>query len=160
MLGHRTDRNTQQLCQQPCRFPELLLGIPWDQPHLAAELVAAAVHHRHLQQRLAVVIEAAAGGVGKAQAEGAAGGLHHGGQAHLGRRPHLRLEAGEGLGQLAFGGSLALQQGGRIRSIPLGDRFRSYSGPQSGGPQGGGLQGGGLRSGGPHGGGWSRGGGG
>jgi hypothetical protein len=150
LLGHRTDRNTQQLCQQPCRFPELLLGIPWDQPHLAAELVAAAVHHRHLQQRLAVVIEAAAGGVGKAQAEGAAGGLDHRRQAHLGRWHHLRLEACEGLGQLAFGGSLAQKQGRWIGSIPVGDRLRTCGGPRSGG----------LRSGGSRGGGWTRSGGG
>jgi hypothetical protein len=132
LLCHRTDRDAQQLCQQPCRFPELLLGIAGHESHLAAELVAAAVQHRHLQQRLAVVIEAAAGGVGKSQAEGAAGGLHHGRQAHLGRWHHLRLEAGEGLGQLAFGGALALQQGSRIRFLPLQQRFRSCGGPQSG----------------------------
>ena len=98
LLVRRKDRDAQQLSQQPGRLGELLSCLLRAQTHLAAELVAAAVQHRHLQQRLAVVIEAAAGGVGKAQAEGAAGRLHHCRQRHFSSWSHFRLEAGEGSG--------------------------------------------------------------
>jgi len=80
LLGRRNNRDAQQLRQQPCRLGELLLGFFGAQAHLAAELIAAAVHDCHLQQGLAVVIEAAAGGVGKAQPERSASGLYHCGQ--------------------------------------------------------------------------------
>ena len=99
------------------------------QTHLTAELVAAAVQHRHLQQRLAVVIEAAAGGVGKAQAEGAAGRFHHCGQRHFGSWSHFRLEAGEGSGQLAFSGPLLLEQGGWSSCALAMDRRWPCGGP-------------------------------
>jgi hypothetical protein len=98
LSGRRKNRDAQQLRQQPCRLVELVSFMLGVQTHLTAELVAAAVQHRHLQQRVAVVIEAAAGGVGKTQAEGAAGRFHHCGQRHFGSWSHFRLEAGKGSG--------------------------------------------------------------
>jgi hypothetical protein len=46
LRGRSNDRDAQQLRQQPCCLGELLLGIISAQAHLAAELIAAAVHHR------------------------------------------------------------------------------------------------------------------